>query len=290
MTVIEREAPATPARPARRPSPVASSKRSPLRRAVNQTIVLVVALGIWEIAARLGNSIYFPPISEIAARAWELWLSGPPSTLFFTPAAADIGASLYTTVMGFLGGSALGIAIGVVIGFLPRVGAFIEPQLHFYRGIPKSALLPLFVIFLGIDDAMRIGLIIVSLAPYVALNTIEGVRSVSPVQLENCRVYGVPRRAQVIRVVLPSAAPMIFAALRFGLAVALAVMVLSEMYVANSGIGYFTILSQQTFRILDMWAGVLALGVLGNLLSIALSVVESRVLRWYRGLQGSSDD
>ena len=111
---------------------------------------------------------------------------------------------------------------------------------------PSSALLPLFVIFLGIDDGMKVGLIMISMIPYIALNTIEGVRSGSPVELENCQVYGIPRYAQVFRIVLPSAAPMIFAALRFGLSVALAVMVVSEMYVANSGIGYFTILSQRS--------------------------------------------
>lgn len=274
----------------RRPSPTATSKRSPMRRVLNQTIVLLVAFGLWEVAARLGASLYFPPVSEIAARAYELWLTGPPSALFFTPAAEDIGASLSRTLIGFLGGSVLGISIGVIIGFIPKAGAFIEPQIHFFRGIPKSALLPLFVIFLGIDDGMKVGLIMISMIPYIALNTIEGVRSVSPVELENCQVYGIPRYAQVFRIVLPSAAPMIFAALRFGLSVALAVMVVSEMYVANSGIGYFTIMSQQTFRILDMWAGVLALGVLGNLLSVALGLFESRVLRWYRGMQGSADE
>jgi len=257
-----------------------------MRRVLNQTLVLAVALGVWEIAARLADVFYFPPISAIAVRAHQLWLTGPPTSFFLTPATADIGESLSRTLIGFVGAAFVGVTVGVVIGFLPRAGAFIEPQLHFFRGIPKSALLPLFVIFFGIDDGMKIGLIVVSLFSYVAINTIDGVRSVSPVQLEVSQVYGIPRWAQVLHVVLPSAAPMIFAALRFGLAVALAVMVVAEMYVANSGLGYFTILSQQTFRILDMWAGVLALGVLGNFMSIGLGLLESWILRWHRGMQG----
>lgn len=273
----------------RRSIPRSTTRRSPVQRLLNQTIVLVVALSVWEVAARIGGSLYFPPLSEIVVRAYELWLTGPPSALFLTPASADIGESLSRTLIGFLGGSVLGIGVGVIIGFFPKVGAYVEPQVHFFRGIPKSALLPLFVIFLGIDDGMKVGLIMISLVPYIALNTIEGVRSVSPVQLENCQVYGIPRYAQVFRVVLPSATPMIFAALRFGLQVALAVMIVAEMYVANSGIGYFTIVSQQTFRILDMWAGVFALGVLGILLSVLVNVLESWALKWHRGMQGLAD-
>lgn len=281
----------SPQRPTRRPRATRQpgSKLSPLRRVANQTLVLAIALAVWEIAARIADVFYFPPISEIGVRAQQLWLSGPPSTLFLTPQASDIGESLSRTLIGFVGAAIVGVAVGVIIGFLPRAGAFIEPQLHFFRGIPKSALLPLFVIFFGIDDGMKIGLIVVSLFSYVAINTIDGVRSVSPVQLEVCQVYGIPRWVQVVRVVLPSAAPMIFAALRFGLAVALAVMVVAEMYVANSGLGFFTILSQRTFRILDMWAGVLALGILGNLMSIGLGLLETWLLRWHRGMQGTDE-
>lgn len=252
-------------------------------------LVLVVFFGVWEIAARWAGMLFFPPISAIATRAYELWLSGPASSFFLTPAAIrDIGISIYRTLVGFVAGSVLGIALGIVIGFLPRAGAYIEPQVHFFRGIPKTALLPLFVIFLGIDDAMKTGLIVVSLFAYITINTIEGVRSVVPLQIDCCRIYGISPIRQIFYVVLPSAAPTIFAGLRFGLAIALAVMVVSEMYVANSGLGYFTIMSQRTFRIVDMWAGVLALGVLGNLLSIALGMLEKRVLKWHRSMQGGS--
>lgn len=259
------------------------------RRLLNQMLVLAAFFLAWELAARSMSVMFFPPISAIAMRAQQLWLSGPASSLFLTPAAIrDIGISLYRTLLGFSLGSIVGIAIGILIGFLPRFGAYVEPLIHFFRGIPKTALLPMFVIFLGIDDAMKIGLIIVALFSYVTINTIDGVRSVVPLQLDCCRVYGISRLRQIFSVVLPSAAPTIFASLRFGLAVALAVMVVAEMYVANSGLGYFTILSQRTFRIMDMWAGVLALGVLGNLLSIALGLIEGRVLKWHRGMQGGN--
>ena len=269
-------------------APRAKTRRN-WRRPLNQILVLVAFFLAWELAARAANVMFFPPISAIAMRAQQLWLSGPASSLFLTPAAIrDIGISLYRTLIGFTLGSLLGISLGILIGFIPRFGAYVEPQIHFIRGIPKTALLPMFVIFLGIDDAMKIGLIVVALFSYVAINTIDGVRSVVPLQLECCRVYGISRPRQILSVVLPSAAPAIFASLRFGLAVALAVMVVAEMYVANSGLGYFTILSQRTFRIMDMWAGVLALGVLGNLLSIALSLLEARVLKWHRGMQGET--
>lgn len=266
------------------------ARKEKRRRQLNKVVVLVGFFLAWEIAARTANVMFFPPVSAIAMRAQDLWLSGPVSSLFLTPAAIrDIGISLYRTLVGLALGSLLGIALGILIGFAPRIGAYIEPQIHFMRGIPKTALLPMFVIFLGIDDAMKIGLIVVALFSYVAINTIDGVRSVVPLQLECCRVYGISRMRQIFSVVLPSAAPSIFASLRFGLAVALAVMVVAEMYVANSGLGYFTVLSQRTFRIIDMWAGVLALGILGNLLSIALSLMEARVLRWHRGMQGGVD-
>lgn len=258
-------------------------------RALSQIAVLTLFFGVWEVSARSLDLFYFPPISAIVVRAYQLWLSGPASSFFLTPAAIrDIGSSVYRMVLGFMGGSLVGIAIGLILGFMPRAGSYAEPQIHFFRGIPKTALLPIFIILLGIDDAMKVGLIIAGMFSFVAINTIEGVRSVVPLQLDVCRVYGISRWRQIFHVVLPSAAPSIFAALRFGLAVALANVAVSEMYVANSGLGYFTILSQRSFRILDMWAGVFAFGVLGNLFSIALGMVESRVLKWHRGMYGGN--
>lgn len=81
---------------------------------------------------------------------------------------------------------------------------------------------------------------------------------------------------------MPAAAPRIFAGMRIALSIAIVVMVLSEMVAATNGLGYSILFAQRTFRMTDMWAGIILLGAIGYLLNLALSLVENRVLAWHR--------
>jgi ABC-type nitrate/sulfonate/bicarbonate transport system permease component len=139
------------------------------------------------------------------------------------------------------------------------------------------------ILFLGIDDEMKIFMIaFASLFP-VLINTYSGVRSVDPIQLQTARTFGVAGRKLVWQVVLPAASPYIFTGMRVSLAVALIVMVISEMVAASSGIGYFILSAQRGFKIREMFAGVLTLAVVGYVLNRLFVAIENRVLAWHYG-------
>lgn len=245
----------------------------------------LLALGVaWEIAARIAGSIYFPPISVIIERFVSLWFSGPATSLFITErVGTEIMPSLVRMLSGWSIAVILGVLLGVAIGRSRVLGDYVEPIIHFVRAIPPPALIPIFLILLGFGTEMRVSLIVFAVIWPVVLNTIDGVRSVEPLHLDTSRVFEFDRRKIFFGIVLPSAAPKIFAGMRVSLSVAIIMMVISEMVGLPDGIGNVILGAQRTYRMADMWAGILLLGILGYVLNAILASVESRVTRWHRG-------
>lgn len=244
----------------------------------------LIALGlVWELGARLAASPFFPPISAVLERLVAMWFSGPPRSLFLTErVSTDLAPSLVRLFGGWGLGVVVGILLGLLIGRYRAFGDYVEPIIHFARAIPPPALLPIFFILLGIDDTMKISLIAFAVVWPVLLNTIDGVRSVESLHLDTARVFEFGRLKVFLGIMLPSAAPKIFAGLRVSLAVALIVMVISEM-TSSSGIGYNVVIAQRTYQMLDMWAGILVLGILGYVLNALLGIVEKRLTSWHSG-------
>ncbi|GGA72943.1 nitrate ABC transporter permease [Pseudoclavibacter endophyticus] len=254
-----------------------------LRKLGVSALVLVVFLVVWEIAGRLLGSPFFPPFSSIVTRFFDLWFSGPASSLFLTDrVGSDLVPSLGRLFSGWALGAALGVLFGLLIGRYRTFGYFVEPFVHFARAIPPPALLPIFFILLGIDNTMMVSLIAFAVVWPVLLNTIDGVRAVESLHIDTASVFEFGRMKVFFSIMLPSAAPKIFAGLRVSLAIALIVMVVAEM-TSSSGLGYNVVNAQRTYNFLDMWAGILVLGILGYVLNTVLALVENRVTRWHKG-------
>ncbi|MGY1812299.1 ABC transporter permease [Blastococcus sp. SYSU D00820] len=249
-------------------------------------IALIV---VWELAATSAASLWFPPPSEIVTRMYELWLSGDVLGVFTPAVAEDVLPSIGRMLAGWALAGVLGVTLGLAIGRSRVVADLVEPTVHFLRSTPGPALIPIFLIVLGTDSTMRISLIAFASMWPVLLNTIDGVRTVDPTQLETARAFGVPRWSRIVRIVLPSALPKIFAGLTIALAVSLTLMVVSELTVATDGIGYQIQRASQLFAIKDMWAGIMLIAVLGVVLNALLHLTERRVLRWYRGARRHND-
>lgn len=144
------------------------------------------------------------------------------------------------------------------------------------------------MLFAGIGDTMKIVVIASGCVWPILLNTVEGVRAVDSVMLETARSYGVTGAARLRHLVLRSASPQIFAGLRQALSIGIILMVISEMFAADNGIGFTVVQFQRSFAIPDMWTGILVLGLLGFLLSVVFRLVERRVLGWYHGLRATT--
>lgn len=239
---------------------------------------------VWEIVARVIESVYFPPMSQIFQALFENYLTPSATNALFMPDAVgeQLIPSLGRLAIGY--GVAVGIAVllGVFIGLAPKVEDYLDPVLQFLRAIPPPAVIPIFLIFLGIGDSMKILMIVFAAIWPVLINTIDGVRQVPQQLIETAHVYGASGRRRAVEVIMPAAAPRIFAGMRIALSIAIVVMVLSEMVAATNGLGYSILFAQRTFRMTDMWAGIILLGAIGYLLNLALSLVENRVLAWHR--------
>jgi ABC-type nitrate/sulfonate/bicarbonate transport system permease component len=245
---------------------------------------VIVTLILWQIATTVAGSVFFPTPLEIFAQMREIWLSGDARTLFLSPGVReDILPSLGRMLAGWGIAAIIGIALGVAIGRSRLFANLVDPSLQFLRAIPGPALIPIFLLLLGTETTMRIGLIVFSSLWPILLNTIEGVRTVETGHLQTAAVFKIPSWAQLFRIVLPSAGPKILAGLRVSLSIALILMVISEMIAATNGIGYRVAYSQQNFQFPEMWAGIVLLALLGFGLNWIFTRVENRLLAWHRG-------
>jgi ABC-type nitrate/sulfonate/bicarbonate transport system permease component len=246
-------------------------------------------IGLWQYLAMRGGSIFFPSPSEIVIRAVELWLSGLPSSLFLGEGVfQDIIPSLGRLLAGWSLAVIVGIALGTVIGRSRRFSELLDPSLQFLRAIPGPALVPVFILLLGTESTMRIVLIAFGCVWPVLLNTIEGTRTVDPLQLDTASAFKLPGRARLWHIILPAAMPKIFAGIRVSLALAVILMVVSELVASTNGIGYRIQNAQIMFLLTDMWCGIVLLAVIGYSLNALFLKVEDSVLTWHRGARGRS--
>lgn len=241
-------------------------------------VVLALVLVAWELFARQAQSFYLPPFTTIAATFYQDWFS----PLFLEQAVP----SLKRMFVGYLLASALGVTIGVLIGSYRGLFETLDPFFEFLRAIPPPIIIPVGLLLLGIGDTMKILVIAFGVFWPVLLNSADGARSVSQERLDTAKNFGLGRLETVRRVVFPSALPMIFTGLRVGLALALIMVVVSEMIGSTNGLGYYILDAQRTFAVPQMFGGIFLLGILGYLLNSLFLLLEARVLSWHYGQAG----
>jgi ABC-type nitrate/sulfonate/bicarbonate transport system permease component len=254
--------------------------------ALSRIWLIVGLLVLWQFLARGSENPYFPPPSDILPLVKSLWFSGPADHLFLSEKAIDdFRPSLAHIFVGWIGASFVGIVLGVALGRSRMISEFLDPLVQFGRAIPPPTLIPFFIIVFKIADSMYIAVIAFGVIWPVLLNTIDGARTVDAVQLDTAKVFGVKGWQRLRQVILPAAAPKIFAGLRVSLSLALILMVISELVGATAGIGDHLVNAQRGFQLPEMWAGIVLLGILGLLFNGVFVLVERRVLSWHRGAQ-----
>jgi ABC-type nitrate/sulfonate/bicarbonate transport system permease component len=240
-------------------------------------VALLVLWGVWSSGS---ETYYFPPLTDILSTFADTWL--------FERVGSDVVPSLERLGAGYAIACVAGVTIGMALGLSPTLRRAADPIVQFLRAIPPPALLPFGILVLGVGASMKIFIIAFVCVWPVLLNAIDGVAGVEPTLRETSRVYRVDRRDTLLHVMLPAAAPQIFAGMRTSLSLALILMVISEMVASTNGIGYFVLQSQRSFAIEEMWSGIILLGILGYVLNAAFVLVERRVLRWHRGARASA--
>jgi NitT/TauT family transport system permease protein len=267
---VEQAAARTHTEPRRRPI----AGLTTLRRVAVASVAIVAFLVLWEIAPRAGlvDPVFLPPFSTVVGAFDELVRTGEMWE--------HVSASVFRALIGFTIAVGIAIPVGLAIGWYRPVANFLNPILELFRNTAALALLPVFVLILGIGEESKIALVIYACSFPVLLNTISGVRTVDPLLIKSASSLGFSPVRLFQKVVLPAAVPSIFVGVRMAAAASILVLIAAEMVGAKAGLGYLITASQLNFQIPNMYAGIVAIAILGLILNAVLVLVERRLSRW----------
>lgn len=237
-------------------------------------VSIACLLLIWEIICRAGvvSSLFLPAPSQILHALFELVAGGE--------VGASLAASMYRILLGFAAGSLLGLAVGLVTGTSALADRIGSPVVNALYPIPKIALLPLFILWLGIGELSKVTIIAMGVFFPVAMNTYSGVKNVDTLLIKVAVSFNASWCKTMKSVVLPNALPMIFAGLRLAAGTSLLLLVAAEMIAAQVGIGAL-ILHYGDLMITDrLMAGVIVLSLLGLIFNLALQWLEKKAVPW----------
>lgn len=245
-----------------------------LRRATPWLVPALLLLG-WQLASWQGwlNHRVLPAPSEVLTAAWQLTASGE--------LARHLYASFWRAASGFAIGAGLGLVLGLVAG-LSRLGeALFDTSLQMLRNIPPLAILPLVILWFGIDETAKVFLVAFGTLFPVYLNTYHGIRSLDPGLLEMARSYGVGGTALFRHVLLPGALPSILVGVRYALGIAWIILIVAETLAASSGIGYLAANAREFLQTEIVVLSILLYALLGKAVDVAARVLERRWLQWH---------
>ncbi|MCI3206750.1 MULTISPECIES: ABC transporter permease [Pandoraea] len=268
--VIRQAAKPTPLKPA---AVRAQAPRDPYARW--GWLGLVAFFGGWEAISDSGlvNTVMVPAPSAVLRAGWALAASGE--------LLHHLIDSLWRALAGFALGAAFGLLLGIAMARLPRLNAFINPLMQMLRAIPSLAFVPLAIFWFGIGEGSKIFLIAWGVFFPVWVNTYLGVSHRNPQFERAAASLGATGWRLLWFVTLPAALPFIIAGIRVSLSMALVLLVAAELTGANYGVGYLIQMSQQIFRVDNMFVGLIALGVLGFAVDHLFDRGVRRLLPWY---------
>ncbi len=237
---------------------------------------------LWEIICHLGlvNPLFLPAPSGVLLTFGKLLRSGELVT--------HVSISLYRASLGFLLATVIAVPHGILIAWSRTVEDLTNPLMEFFRPIPAVALIPVAILWFGLGDVSKIAIIAFACYFPIILNTIAGVRQVDVNLLKVAKLFGANRMQTLTKIILPSAFPFIMTGMRLGLAVALILLIVTEMIGARSGLGLMIIEAEYTFKTEKMFAGIFAIGFIGFFLNEAMVLIERRFTRWKREMRDVS--
>jgi sulfonate transport system permease protein len=242
-------------------------------------VLPVTILILWEAVARSGlvPAYNFPPPSAVVGTLIELARSG---AMF-----ANLSVSALRVLCGFLIGAGAGTVLGALTGFSTRWHSLLDGTVQSLRSIPIIAWVPLFILWLGIDEAPKICLIAIGAFFPVYLNLYTALRGVDRKLIEVGQANRMTGWRLVRRVMLPSALPAYFVGLRTGLSLSWMFVAAAELLGASSGIGYMLIEAQSLGRPAVVIASMILFGICGKATDVLLSVASARLLHWQDTVQ-----
>ncbi|HYH42488.1 MAG TPA: ABC transporter permease [Burkholderiales bacterium] len=241
-------------------------------------IFLVSFLAVWEVASgRIVPEFFLSRPTAIFARLYEWVMDG---SLFFHAAITAAEA-----LLGFLLGGTIGLAVGVLLGRSRFLGELLDPFIMVFYSLPKIALAPLFILWIGIGMTMKVVLTATIVFFLVFLNTYSGVRNVSPELVAIVKLMGAKERDILRKVVIPSALTWVFAGLRISVPYALIGAIVGELMASNRGLGAVLVAAQGQFDTAGVFAALIGITTLAYLLNTAVRFAERKSMPWVNTTQ-----
>ena len=254
-------------RPSRSPSEALARRALPW-------LVPVAVLLAWELSSRLGwlSSRVLPEPLAVVKAFWSLALSGEM--------AQHVATSTWRALSGFAIGGGLGLALGLLTGSLRSAETLLDSTLQMVRNIPPLALIPLVILWFGIEESAKLFLVSLGVFFPVYINTFHGIRAVDKGLIEMARSYGLSGWALYRHVILPGALPSILVGVRFSLGFMWVILIVAETISAQAGIGYMTMNAREFLQTDVVLVGILLYALLGKLADVAARALERWWLRW----------
>jgi NitT/TauT family transport system permease protein len=239
-----------------------------------QVGILVVLLLLWQFLVTSATLPYFSRPTLIAAKLWEL--------LSHHQIYRHISVTLTEIAIGYAMGAGFGLSLGFVLGRSQFLSAALQPYIIGLYSIPKIALAPVFIVWLGLGMASKVAVVFVASFFLVFFNTYSGLMSINEELVQLARLMGASWPQVTMRVILPAAADQVFLGLRTAVPYAVIGAVIGEYIGSNEGLGYFILYASQTYDASALFAGIIILVAIVFSANFGLSWLERRIIRWRR--------
>jgi len=236
---------------------------------------LIIFFCLWEIFARSGavNPLFLPSASDMFAALWKgLTTSAPPGAVISGSIRDHLFYSLSNLGIGLAIACVIGVPAGLLMGGNRYVETILSPYVWALASLPRIALVPLFILFLGFTVKMQITIITLSAVFPIIINAWAGVKTTEKSLLAAARVFGASRRELYTKVVLPYTLPFIISGIQQGIGRGLIGVIIAEIFGGSNGLGYLVNRSADTFNSALMYA------VLFLLVVVSLSLIQ--ITRW----------
>ncbi|WP_416066395.1 ABC transporter permease [Rhizobium sp. ZK1] len=239
-----------------------------------QIVLLVAIVGGWQLGVEVGfiDVFFFPAPVDIfnQVASWVV------DTSFYS----HVAITLTETVLGYLVGTALGVAAGVWLGLSRSTARILDPFIKGLNAIPRVVLAPIFVLWLGLGLWSKVALAVTLVFFVTFFNALQGVREVNPVVLSNARILGARRSDLLRHVYFPAAASWILSSLRTSVGFAVVGAIIGEYLGSSAGLGYLIAQAEGNFDAVGVFAGILILAVFVLIIDSILDIAEKHLIKW----------
>jgi sulfonate transport system permease protein len=245
-----------------------------------QWLLPIGVVASWQLLTSAGviPGRVLPAPSDVMRAGWRLLLSGE--------LIRNIWVSFWRAFVGLAIGGSIGFALGLAVGLSRRCERTLDSTLQMIRNVPHLALIPLVILWFGIDETAKIFLVALGVFFPIYVNTQHGIRTVDAQLVEMGRIYGMTPAALFRRVYLPGALPSIFVGLRYALGIMWLTLIVAETIAASSGIGYMAMQAREFLLVDVVVLSIVVYALLGKLADSITRVLERLCLRWHPAFHG----